>query len=89
MPRDGELLIVSEIYNTIQGETTYAGLPCVMVRLAGCNLNCTYCDTPQARSGGRKMTIAEIQATVARFNPSLVEVTGGEPLLQEETPLLL
>ena len=82
-------MIVSEIYNTIQGETTYAGLPCVMVRLAGCNLNCVYCDTPQARSDGRKMTIAEIQAEVALFNPALVEVTGGEPLLQKETPLLL
>ena len=87
--RDEEPLIVCEIYNTVQGETTYAGLPCVMVRLAGCNLNCTYCDTPQARSGGRKMTIAEIQAEVERFHPFLVEVTGGEPLLQEATPFLL
>lgn len=82
-------LLVHEIYGTIQGETTYAGLPCVMVRLAGCNLNCVYCDTPRAKSDGRKMTIGEIQAEVARFDPSLVEVTGGEPLLQEETPLLL
>jgi 7-cyano-7-deazaguanine synthase len=82
-------LFVHEIYNTIQGETTYSGLPCVMVRLAGCNLSCTYCDTPQAKSGGRKMTIGNILAEVARFNPFLVEVTGGEPLLQEETPLLL
>lgn len=82
-------LSVREIYDTIQGETTYAGLRCVMVRLAGCNLNCTYCDTPQARSDGRKMTIAEIRTEVTHFNPSLVEVTGGEPLLQEATPLLL
>jgi 7-carboxy-7-deazaguanine synthase len=89
MSREEKSLVVSEIYNTIQGESTYAGLPCVMLRLAGCNLNCVYCDTPQARSGGSKMTIAEIQEDVARFGASLIQVTGGEPLLQDATPLLL
>lgn len=80
---------VSEIYKTIQGESTYAGLPCVMVWLTGCNLDCTYCDTPQAKSGGSDMSVDDIVATVADLNVPLVEVTGGEPLVQEATPLLL
>lgn len=82
-------LNVCEIYKSIQGETTYAGLPCVLVRLAGCNLNCTYCDTPYAKSGGRQMSIAEIEEVVEDLESSLVEITGGEPLLQEGTPVLL
>jgi 7-carboxy-7-deazaguanine synthase len=83
------MLAVSEIYRTIQGESTLAGLPCTIVRLAGCNLQCRYCDTPYARSGGAQMRIEEVLQKVAGLDLPLVEVTGGEPLLQEETPALL
>ena len=75
-------LLVSEIFHSIQGESTWAGLPCTFVRLAGCNVDCTYCDTRYARSGGRPMTVTDILEEVDRWPGSLVEVTGGEPLLQ-------
>jgi 7-carboxy-7-deazaguanine synthase len=76
---------ITEIYKSLQGESTYAGLPCVFVRLTGCNLRCSWCDSEYTFQGGRKMTQAEIYAEVARLSPSggLVEVTGGEPMLQE------
>jgi 7-carboxy-7-deazaguanine synthase len=76
---------ITEIYKSLQGESTYAGLPCVFVRLTGCNLRCTWCDSEYTFQGGRKMLIAEVLAEVARLSPSggLVEVTGGEPMLQE------
>ncbi len=81
---------IAELYRTIQGETTYTGLPCVIVRLAGCNLDCSYCDTPYAKEadGGELLSMAEVLDGIIRFNVSLVCITGGEPLLQPETPAL-
>jgi 7-carboxy-7-deazaguanine synthase len=76
-------LLVNELFASIQGEGTRAGLPCVFVRLSGCNLRCRYCDTLYAReNGGREMTVDEVICAVAGYKPRLVEVTGGEPLLQ-------
>lgn len=75
-------LTVNEIFYSIQGESTYSGLPCVFIRLTACNLRCTYCDTEYAFYEGRKQSIAEILATVEPYRCPLVEITGGEPLLQ-------
>jgi 7-carboxy-7-deazaguanine synthase len=77
---------ITEIYKSLQGESTYAGLPCVFVRLTGCNLRCTWCDSEYTFQGGRKMTIEEVRDEVLRLSPSggLVEITGGEPMLQEK-----
>lgn len=83
------MLRVSEIFHSIQGESTYAGLPCVFVRLAGCNLRCRWCDTAYAFHGGRAMSVLEIAEEVAGFGCDVVEVTGGEPLLQPEAVPLL
>jgi 7-carboxy-7-deazaguanine synthase len=83
------VLSVNEIFYSIQGESTYAGKPCVFVRLAGCDLRCSWCDTPYAFTEGRKMSIEDILHQVGEYGTPLVEVTGGEPLLQEEVyPLL-
>ena len=83
------MLIINEIFHSIQGESTYAGAPCVFVRLTACDLRCTWCDTPYAFTEGRKRTVAEVVEAVAAFGCPLVEVTGGEPLLQEDVyPLL-
>jgi 7-carboxy-7-deazaguanine synthase len=82
-------LHVTEIFKSIQGESTYAGLPCIFVRLTGCNLRCTWCDTAYAFHGGARMTVAEVVARVKEFGGSLVEVTGGEPLLQAEVYALI
>ncbi len=79
---------VNEIFYSIQGESTYAGLACVFVRLCGCNLRCRYCDTRYAYDEGQQMEIGEIVDKVSGFGCGLVEITGGEPLLQEETPAL-
>ena len=76
------LLTINEIYLSVQGESTHVGRPCVFVRLTACNLRCCWCDTPYAFSGGRKMSVDEIVAEVARHDCRLVEITGGEPLLQ-------
>jgi 7-carboxy-7-deazaguanine synthase len=76
------VLTVSEIYVSVQGESTYTGRPCTFVRLAACNLRCSWCDTPYAFTGGTKMMVDEVVAEVARRGVPLVEVTGGEPLLQ-------
>jgi len=75
-------LRVNEIFYSIQGESTHAGLPCVFVRLTGCNLRCTYCDTEYAFYEGERKTIAQIHNEIAHYGCSLVEITGGEPLLQ-------
>jgi 7-carboxy-7-deazaguanine synthase len=84
---------ITEIFKSIQGEGTRAGLPCIFVRLTGCNLRCTWCDTAYAFDGGQKMTVEDVLDRVAALNrrpdgsPSwtpLVELTGGEPLLQKE-----
>ena len=76
-------LIVNEIFHSIQGESSHMGRPCVFVRLTFCNLRCTYCDTAYAFEEGQPMTVEEIVDSVERFNCKLVEVTGGEPLVQE------
>ncbi|HKJ82099.1 MAG TPA: radical SAM protein [Ignavibacteriaceae bacterium] len=78
------MLKVNEIYHSIQGESTKAGMPCVFVRLTYCNLRCTYCDTEYAFYDGKDMTVQEILEEVAKFDCNLVEVTGGEPLVQDE-----
>ena len=75
---------ITEIYKSIQGESTYAGLPCVFVRLTGCNLRCSWCDSEYTFTGGHRMTIEEVIEEVEHLAPSgLVEMTGGEPMLQE------
>jgi 7-carboxy-7-deazaguanine synthase len=76
------MLTVFEIYESIQGESTHAGRPCVFIRLAACDLRCAWCDTPYAFTGGRKMSEDEVMTEVGRFGARLVELTGGEPLLQ-------
>src|SRR5215470_12987394 len=83
------MLTVNEIFHSIQGESTYAGRPCVFVRLTACDLRCSWCDTPYAFYEGRKRSIDEVLEEVERFECGLVEVTGGEPLLQAEVyPLM-
>ena len=79
---------VTEIFVDIQGESTWAGLPCIFIRLAGCNLSCTWCDTPSAHECGQDMTLDAILARVNMLSLDLVEITGGEPLLQEGCPSL-
>jgi len=75
---------ITEIYRSLQGESSYAGLPCVFVRLTGCNLRCTWCDSEYTFTGGQKMSLEEVESEVRKLAPSgLVEITGGEPLLQE------
>jgi len=83
------LLRVNEIFHSIQGESSHAGWPCVFVRLSGCNLRCAYCDTLYAHEEGQDMTLDQILSRVRRYRCSLVEVTGGEPLIQKDTPLLI
>src|SRR3984893_14406911 len=76
---------ITEIYKSLQGESTHAGLPCLLVRLTGCNLRCSWCDSEYAFYGGRKMTPEEVFTEVEQLSPNggLVEITGGEPMLQE------
>jgi 7-carboxy-7-deazaguanine synthase len=76
---------ITEIYKSIQGESTHAGLPCVFVRLTGCNLRCSWCDSEYTFTGGHRMTLEDVLEEVQRLNPNggLVEITGGEPMLQE------
>lgn len=90
-------MFITEIFKSIQGESTYAGWPCVFVRLTGCNLRCSWCDTAYAFHGGSRYSLEEVVARVEELSgPAegsgkhrrLVEITGGEPLLQAETPEL-
>jgi 7-carboxy-7-deazaguanine synthase len=75
---------IIEIYKSLQGESSYAGLPCIFVRLAGCNLRCAWCDSEYTFKGGARMTLEAIEGEVRRLSPhGLVEITGGEPMLQE------
>jgi 7-carboxy-7-deazaguanine synthase len=83
------MLKINEIYYSVQGESTKAGLPCVFVRMTYCNLRCTYCDTEYAFYEGKEFSIDQIIAKVKEYNCSLVEITGGEPLLQDETHSLM
>lgn len=80
---------VCEIFASIQGESTHAGRPCVFVRLTGCNLRCTYCDTAYSYEEGSEMSIEGILNSVDAFGINLVELTGGEPLLQPDSPSLV
>jgi 7-carboxy-7-deazaguanine synthase len=84
-----DALLVNEIFLSVQGESTRAGLPCVFVRLTGCNLRCVWCDTAYAFHEGHKMDVAEVMAQVAAHRCQLVEVTGGEPLLQPAVHTLI
>lgn len=79
------MLKINEIYHSIQGESTKAGLPCTFVRLTYCNLRCSYCDTAYAFHEGKDMSFEEIISEVKKFNCQLVEITGGEPLFQKES----
>jgi 7-carboxy-7-deazaguanine synthase len=81
-------MIITEIFKSIQGESSYSGVPCSFIRTTGCNLRCVWCDTEYAFYGGRKMSISEILAEIEPHECELVEITGGEPLLQEEVPKL-
>ncbi len=83
------MLRVNEIFYSIQGESTFAGWPCIFIRLTGCNLRCRYCDTRYAYEEGDDIPLEEILAKVKGFDCNLVEVTGGEPLIQDETPDLI
>ena len=76
-------MVVNEIFFSIQGESTYAGRPCVFVRLTACDLRCSWCDTPYAFTEGRRASVDEVVGEVERYGCELVEITGGEPLLQE------
>ncbi|HEV2289493.1 MAG TPA: radical SAM protein [Candidatus Acidoferrales bacterium] len=90
------MMHITEIFKSIQGESSYAGLPCIFVRLTGCNLRCTWCDTAYAFHGGTKHSLDEVVGRIKEFSRGangagdvrLVEITGGEPLLQPETPEL-
>jgi 7-carboxy-7-deazaguanine synthase len=83
------MLTINEIFHSIQGESTHAGQLCVFVRLTACDLRCTWCDTPYAFHEGRKMSVEEVVAEVEAYGSPLVEITGGEPLLQEDVyPLM-
>ncbi len=89
MPEREKTLTVNEIYHSIQGESTWAGRPCVFVRLTFCDLRCNYCDTEYAFYEGKKQTLKEIVEAVAALHCPLVEITGGEPLLQKNVlPLM-
>jgi 7-carboxy-7-deazaguanine synthase len=83
------MLRINEIFHSLQGESTFAGRPCVVVRLTGCDLRCSWCDTPYAFTEGRSRSVEEVVGEVAAYGCDLVEITGGEPLLQEDVyPLM-
>ena len=82
-------LVIHEIYRSLQGESTFAGLPCVFVRLSACHLRCGYCDTPQAFGRGETLPLDEVIRKVLDLGDHLVEITGGEPLLQPEVHPLM
>ncbi len=82
-------LLIHEIYASVQGESSFAGLPCTFVRTTGCNLRCRWCDTPDAFGGGTRMTRADVRERALSFGTPLIELTGGEPLMQAEVlPLM-
>jgi 7-carboxy-7-deazaguanine synthase len=82
-------LQVNEIFYSIQGESSHSGRPCAFIRMTGCNLRCSYCDTAYAYDEGDRLEISDIERKIGAFRCGLVEITGGEPLLQAETPELI
>lgn len=80
---------INEIYQSIQGEATFAGQPCIFIRTTGCNLRCEWCDTSYAFYEGQELSLEETLGQVEAYAPRLVELTGGEPLLQKEAPALV
>src|SRR6476646_5199318 len=83
------MLTINEIFHSIQGESSHAGRLCVFVRLTACDLRCSWCDTPYAFHEGKKMSVDEVVSAVEAHRTTLVEITGGEPLLQEDVyPLM-
>lgn len=83
------MLTINEIFYSVQGESTYVGRPCVFVRLTACDLRCSWCDTPYAFYEGRKMSLDDVIGEAESYNCRLIEITGGEPLLQEDVyPLM-
>lgn len=89
MPHRAAQLRITEIFYSLQGETSRVGLPTVFIRLTGCPLRCTYCDTAYAFTGGQTQPLTDILAQVAQYHPQYVTVTGGEPLAQKHCLLLL
>jgi 7-carboxy-7-deazaguanine synthase len=83
------MLRVNEIFHSIQGESTFAGCPCVFVRLTGCNLRCSWCDTPYAFTEGQSKPVDDVVRNALAYGCTLVEITGGEPLIQEEVHPLM
>ena len=83
------MLTINEIFHSIQGESTYAGEPCVFVRLTACDLRCRWCDTPYAFHEGRKLSVDDVVRTVEGYGCPMVEITGGEPLLQADVVPLM
>jgi 7-carboxy-7-deazaguanine synthase len=83
------MLTVTEIYKSIQGESTHTGRPCVFVRLTACDLRCAWCDTPYAFTGGRSLSVDQVLDDVRALGGDLVELTGGEPLLQKDAVPLM
>ncbi|MBW2653979.1 MAG: radical SAM protein [Deltaproteobacteria bacterium] len=82
-------LDICEIFYSLQGESTFAGMPCIFIRLSGCNLSCSWCDTRYANEECHSMTFDQILKKIAPYHCNLVEVTGGEPLFQNDTPALI
>jgi len=82
-------LDICEIFCSLQGESTFVGLPCIFIRLSGCNLDCSWCDTRYAKKESQSMNLEQIMKKIDLFNCSLVEITGGEPLLQGGTPAMI
>lgn len=80
---------VVEIYKSLQGESYFSGLPCIFIRTAGCNLRCSYCDTKYAYKSGRALSVSAILSKIRVYKIKLVEITGGEPLLQDDIGLLI
>ena len=89
MSKNDPLLRINEIFKSFQGESSYAGIPCVFVRLTGCNLRCSYCDTTYAYDEGTEMSVSEISNTINGYGCKNVCITGGEPLLQNNITKLI
>ncbi len=86
---ENTFLEVCEIFYSLQGESTYSGMPCIFIRLSECNLDCSYCDTRYSHQPGQNLSIAQILAEIENYPARLVEITGGEPLLQDDLILLM